>query len=630
MAHYTDSGDSAVHIGFWIDHDNGPFLTLANRNATALITFLAVAVTFAGNRSWKIIRFVLYRILYSRERRARPGTAVTRHLEVVLRNVVTAGSTLWALIELLWHDTRRQDASQLGRAPGQRIRNRRRRITILGAVATAHFVAYIAAGILTSRIVVGRLVVSRAIDSCGQWTGRDVTERASVRTWQSLRLNETLDADNYVRNCYPLGVSRSILDCGKFVMRSLPYHLKHDASCPFDKSLCSARPNGAMVLDSGTISFRDLGINSKLAGTLSIQRRSVCAVVPEEPFMDPRSTTRTGREPVRSYLFYLPADPDAPRGIAYVNQNVSGTFDLQAYHLNFAPERIIRPIRPTSGDHDPSIVFLRSNGVQFELQSDDPWFSVHTQTDFRNKSDLVVYETDYFLNVIACKESLRFCRFDICTPWTGLVSSLDTTSAALATLSGTDIRNDTADFEELKNIYSLVALSAYMTSIPGSIQNRPATSALQSARYLNGITQEYLAPEQWKIELEYWFAMALARLQLAVFNTIEKPPSVNASQAVNQWEGTGLKKLCGRVKFHSPSHTTLSTTGVAVVLGLVGLLTVLSFVDVVLGWVPTAWARGSTKDWNRLENLKLLEELEGWWSEIGEAADPLQVYVETK
>lgn len=463
-------------------------------------------------------------------------------------------------------------------------------------------------------------------------TGRNAKEFSSLLTWQSLRLNETLDADNYVRNCYPLGVSRGVLNCEKFVTRSLPYHLGHNIPCPFSSDLCSVRPNSAVLLDSGLISVRDLGINSKLAKALYVQRRSVCAVVPDKPFLDQKTYSTAGQERVRSYLFYLPEDKLEDRGTFYQNQNASGTYDLQAYHLNFAPERIVPLIRPNTSDHDPSVILLRANGVQFLKQSDDPWFSVHVQTKFGNNITLVRYETDHFLNIIACKESVRFCRLSSnnCSPWAGLVSSLDSTTSALTVLAGTDIRAGTSDFEELTSVYSLVALSVYMTSIPGSIQGRPATSALQSARYLNAIVQEHLAPEQWKAELEYWFAMALAHLQLAIFNTIEKPPGVNVSQAVNQWEGTSLKKLCGRVKFHSPNHTTLSTIGVAVVLGLVALLTLASFVDIFLGWLPSAWARTLTQDWNRLENLQLLGELEGWWSEIVEAVDPLQINVETK
>lgn len=172
MAQSTDPGDSAVYVGFWIDHDNGPFLTLTNQNATALITFLAVAVTFAGNRSWKIVRFALYHFLYSSNSRSRPATNMTRQLQVLLRNVVTAGSTLYALIEIAWDNrlkARTSRKSHCGQVYDQRARSTTWRKWMLLGVAAAHFIAFITAGILTSRIVIGRVVVSRTVASCGQW-----------------------------------------------------------------------------------------------------------------------------------------------------------------------------------------------------------------------------------------------------------------------------------------------------------------------------------------------------------------------------------------------------------------------------------------------------------------------------
>jgi hypothetical protein len=187
MASTAESGDSAVYVDFWIDHDKGPFLTLTNQNATALITFLAVAVTFAGNRSWKIARYIMYHVMYRRSSRTKVAEKKTLRLEVILRNIVTAGSTIWAIIELVWHDRLKRKASQPRRPGGRTRKQRRKKVVTLTAIAALHFIAFIAAGILTSRIVVGRLVVSRAIDSCGQWTARNVTERSSLRTWQSLR-----------------------------------------------------------------------------------------------------------------------------------------------------------------------------------------------------------------------------------------------------------------------------------------------------------------------------------------------------------------------------------------------------------------------------------------------------------
>ncbi|KAF2033198.1 hypothetical protein EK21DRAFT_86622 [Setomelanomma holmii] len=196
---------------------------------------------------------------------------------------------------------------------------------------------------------------------------------------------------------------------------------------------------------------------------------------------------------------------------------------------------------------------------------------------------------DYILNIIACKESIWFCgpcgNDKHCTSYTEVVLSIELNEAMTKLSEVFNVHNGTEDFKELSNVYALVALSAYMTSIPGSIQHRQAPAALQVARYLETIVQYYLGPEQWKIELEYWFIMALASLQFALFNTIGKSSGVNASEANIQWDGSALKQLCGRVKFHSPNHTTLSTVGLITMLCGVVLLTLLTFLDVVLGWL---------------------------------------------
>lgn len=442
------------------------------------------------------------------------------------------------------------------------------------------------------------------------------------------------DAENYVRNCYPLGVSRGILDCDKLLIRSLPYQLEHGVPCPFGATLCSDRPDDGFAMDSGTISFQDLGLNSKFAKGLSVQRRSVCAVVPDEPFLG-EFYPLEGNATMRSYLYYLTPGMDI-QGFFYRNENSSATYKLLALHMPFEPANIIKLLRPESNDHDPSIITLRSNGVQFLSTQDDPWFSVHSRVKFDNSSgvvpEMVIYETDHFLNIIACKEATRFCSSlsNECSPWTGLSPSAAHMSRAISIIAGSHVQSGTSEFEEFSKVITLVALSLQYNSLPHSISDRPASSALQAARYYDGIVQHHLEPEQWKVELEYWFAMAMARLQLEIFNTIEKPPGVDELQAYNQWESNGLNSLCGRIKFRSPDHSTLSTTGIVVVLTLVGLLTLVSLLDMILAWVPAQWAKNLIEEWERLENLQLLEELEAWLNRARDSNDLLEIRHETK
>lgn len=624
MANVQESGSTAVYTGFWTDHDGRYLLTLTNRNAAAFLSFLAVAVTFAGNRSWKVFRFIIYVLLSHRPRSDQGATPSNQAIQAVLRNASTAGATLWSLLDMLRPSCTVRKASEM-LLPGSKAgKGSRTRASVLSSISMAHLLGFIGAGILTSRTLVGRIVVSRVVSSCGQWQpiGTDILDLVTpaymspeMFIYQSLKLNETYDADNYVRNCYPLGVSRGILDCGRLSTRQVPYKVEHDVVCPYGIELCTARPNGAFALDSGSIAFRDLGINSRWAKSLSIRRRSVCAVVPDTPFIED-----VKEDFAQSYRFWHVPDVEENPALWYINDTLSGTYNLRGWRLPFKPNSITQLLHPDPYEHDTSIILLRSNAVWFPQQFDDPWFSVHKPWDNSSgglAADQARYETDNFLNIIACKESMRFCSTlsGQCTEW-GPISRVNLTRAWLevATLVPVGLQNGTSDYIEIANLYEFVQIASVFTSVTDSISGRPASSALQASRYLQGDVQVYLDPEQWKLELEYWFATALARLQLEVFNTIEKPPGIDESIAYNFWQGTPLQDFCGKVKFYSPNHTSLSTVGIIIILVTVVLLTLGSIVDTVLDWIPMSWARNLIREWNRLEYLKLLEEAEKQWA----------------
>ncbi|KAF2432316.1 hypothetical protein EJ08DRAFT_677547 [Tothia fuscella] len=127
-------------------------------------------------------------------------------------------------------------------------------------------------------------------------------------------------------------------------------------------------------------------------------------------------------------------------------------------------------------------------------------------------------------------------------------------------------------------------------SVPDSISRRQRGAALQAARFLSENSQNRLDEEQWKFELRYWFSMGPARLQLHVFESIEKPTHVNERFANNNWDGRNFTRLCGRVKIRSPDHSSLSTIGIIVVLVGAATLVIISFFDVVVENVPR-WKR---------------------------------------
>ena len=103
-------------------------------------------------------------------------------------------------------------------------------------------------------------------------------------TWQSLVLNNTYDVENCVRNYNPLAFRVAPLTAGK--CRRLPYHLDHGVTCPYGEDLCIARPDASVAPNSGFVTFTVLGFNSEWMKELSVERRSVCAVALDKPFLE--------------------------------------------------------------------------------------------------------------------------------------------------------------------------------------------------------------------------------------------------------------------------------------------------------------------------------------------------------
>ncbi len=150
-----------------------------------------------------------------------------------------------------------------------------------GVLFTAgRVLAFAAASILTSQAITGQTVVSRVAETCGQWKtayeGGVVEDDIYFLDFELSR-NATLDADNYVRNCHSnRATSRQIMSCNKLLTHELSFHIESGADCPFGDNVCLTG-NRPIVMDSGNITFADLGINSKFARGLTMRRRSTCA-----------------------------------------------------------------------------------------------------------------------------------------------------------------------------------------------------------------------------------------------------------------------------------------------------------------------------------------------------------------
>jgi len=582
----------------------GITLTLRNRDATVLLAFLTVLVGIAATRSWRIWRFALHSFLTWRTQKQTPSKA-QRRLQVMLRNNETPASALLNFGSLPFMTDRIFNSRDKGNS------------LMLFVIALIHLAGFKAAAILTSQIVFGSEVTSKSLDSCGHWIARNATTSSTLNAsavmdlsflaGQELQFNSTIDADNYVRNCYPQGVSREVLDCGTFMARSLPVYTMNNVSCPFDSSICLNGTNSAFQIDSGNITMAALGLNIKHATKLSIQRRSVCAPIKIQPFLDNYQDSRnlstlSQDEIIVKYSFYKYEGKNFT--YLYRFDNYSPGYDLRAAPIVSMIQDVAEPLQPRPNDTTISLMLLSAPNMVFLQPSDDPWFAAH---DPLNSTSVPFYSMDYAVNVLACDERARFCS-DItqrCQEWNSLASFDEPVD--LATLGGDAVK----DFESIEAIYlmtSIMRLHLGSNFLAYSIQNRKA-AALQAGRYATNTIQYKLQPEQWKVELSYWFSMALARLQLDVFGTIEKPPGVDPAVAINQWKSNkDLQWMCGRIKFRSAAHTSLSAFGVFFVVTAVILLMVVSNMDVLLSLLCKRLA--FVRQWVETDSLALLKMVE--------------------
>lgn len=610
----ADAGSDAIYTGFWRDYDRGgrlrgSTLTLTNEKAAALLAFLAIVVTFAANRSFKIFRFCLHHFIHPADDQSDAVTAAKRRRQVILRNSETAGGALVSLLDTTISE--RSGAPVSVRAISKSV--------LLKLLITAHWLVFIALSILTSQTVIGKTVVSKRTDTCGKWVIPELPASDespdTMEEWLSalnqLWYNETLDADNYVHNCYDDKSSRWFFDCTKFASRSLSFAEEDNVLCPFEHGFCFKGENSAFAMDSGNISFSALGINKKHSKDLSVRRRTTCALVDPHPFIVSLETSEEeGNLTTVEYSFGT-SSSGGNDSVFYVNEGYTETYNLQEYlYVNNTAHKVLQPNKTTN---DVTVLLLRGPNVYFNDAQDDPWFTAHRAVSFDNSTGLLKpgyarYTMDNFLNVLVCDERIHFCNHITgqCTQWRGLIDGAE----SLVTTVGDQLV--TEDLEGAVDMFiSIVMVSTCMDTsyIYNSIQGR-GHAALQAIKYYNLGTQYRLDPEQWKVELRYWFKMALARAQLAIFNTIEKSIHVDAEKSRNLWADDDdiSNEFCGCIKFRSASHTSLSTIGIMVILLCTLGLTLISFLDQL---IASRFLRGRFQHfisaWEETENLALLK-----------------------
>lgn len=635
----TPSSSDAVHVGFWMDHARTPILgsnlTLKNTHAQALVAFLVVLVGYCGTQSWKFWRY-LFRPLI------RPHAHDSLHhreQQVILRNTETASSSLMSLFGLLYNKP------QIFRF---RSSMRLVQICVLAAFMLLHWLAFVGLGILTSQIITGSVVKSAGTNTCGYWIPREgnsqaetfdqtvtgeedvISALADFSAARELRLNQTLDAENYVRNCYNR-LTAGMFNCDKLITRGIVIR-EEMVDCPFDSAVCDTPTKQSIALDSGRIKFSQLGINWKHAAKFSIRRRTICAPLTESPFKytdveEAAAVKILGGDPsfmnltnINMYSYYSSSSTGQNFTMTDIGERQG--YEFESYQvLHGGDRKVSSPLVPRGDFQNADITLLHMRAPElFTLEpSSDPFFTFTKPIPMPLSvyKDRTNYAISRPLNTIACHEVAQYCSDLHCTGW------LPPSNASIALLVKKELEfltgtNTRSQAEDAGFAILLVDLALKQTNIWDAIQAR-GPEALLTNRALSSSLQMRMAPNQWILELRNWFSMGLARLQMSIYRTIQIPPGMDRTKAKNLFDDyPALKEACGRVKFHDRRYTTLSVAGFAVVLVATFVLTIVGCVDWWVSLCCGGTRRAVVEGWENDANLLLLRRVEGgyWPTEL--------------
>lgn len=279
-----------IHTGFWINWSHGQLfgstLTLDRRDGGLLTSFLALFITFVGAAFWRLSCFILHQFLSTEA----PRDGIYHQRQAVLRNAAESGSGLWTLGKVFWAWRKTPNRPYLRLLP----------LCLFTAVCLG---AFAVAGIFSSKIATSTgTEVLIASSNCGYLnSSRDPqfeTMNSVLFPYQTQRKKAFV---TYSQQCY--SDLPSTADCGLYVQKRLPTMVDRNASCPFDKELCSSQWDN-LRLDTGLLDSNDhFGFNTPPKDRFQFRRVLSCAPLATEGFTNRTSILMDNGNSI-SYMKY--------------------------------------------------------------------------------------------------------------------------------------------------------------------------------------------------------------------------------------------------------------------------------------------------------------------------------------
>ncbi|RSL82415.1 hypothetical protein CEP51_005160 [Fusarium floridanum] len=564
-----------VHRGGWRNWDSdaatGGQITMLKDDAELLSIFIGIFLVFVAAGLWTLIAYLIFQLNRRKRQQEGPGSfdALYHQQQTILRNgssdiaIGSAFLKLW----LAWGNNPKVLKSILP-------------IVVLALVSFGFFL--IALPFITAMEMLDKQGNQVLIKSpkCGFWEpdiDGDLQGSFTVVTKQ------TLEAASYVDNCYETDAESAL--CDQFLpKRQLPILRVHNVPCPFHKSVClpwteGGKPPAITVQTDELDSHKDFGINAPPEERIKFRRSTTCSPLNVNKYgmVFERMTGENftgiffGPSAVSNWTYtYGVSDWQF---VAEPSYTLSGFYWRPFGNVSYI--QLFEPIPELRrNDADLTVVFFNNNNV-YMLGKDgpctDPFFSA---TKLANK-DLLPdhYMPDSPITAIGCIDQYQFSKAGS-DEWTPLASFADSTTNMTF-----------VDQLSIKQVAAHASIRWALHQAGGidMVIENLRTEALRAKRYpgLRHGVQNPLPNDQWMREVEYWFMIGLAKVQLGVINVALGPQDPENSGLrdnttfIVQTRKNLMDYVCTSQKIHSLEFKNLHKAGFIALAVLGGLSIIL-------------------------------------------------------
>ncbi|KAH6982631.1 hypothetical protein EDB80DRAFT_251000 [Ilyonectria destructans] len=563
-----------VRRGGWTNWNgnavSGGKITMGKNSADLVAIFIGIFIVFVEGGLWTLLTLFLFK--WNRRRRLRRHAIQQQgnldalyHQEMtILRNSDSATAIASAYLKLwsTWGFT------------NSRVAWRTLPLILLAVLSFLFFligVPFIAAFQLLENQGDEVLIQS---PNCGFWLASLADD--PVAGFNALR-NQSWEAVTYVDSCYEGSAELAL--CDRFLpRRQLPVFSWTNGECPFDKKICLSKdkfPAFVMkteVLDSHT----DFGINAPKHERVKMQRTTTCAPLDVSKYTKIHGTDILGEKMTSLYFGKTPYSPQT-YNVSSLQFVAKGSYNLDVvtnYMANGASySATFEPITELQRDDaDTSIIMLNNNGIPIpgiNGPCSDPFFSA-------TEKHLTLFP-DYYLpdnpvTAIGCVDQYEFGN-PVSREWTKPASWTDATSN-ITFIKGLSRRQASA--------YISIGWTAGLVGIGSDVMILGA-EVLRARKY-PGLVAGFQTPipnDQWKKEVEYWFKIGLAKMQLLRLNIAMGPqdPNMpglkNVLPVISAGRDDMVDIICSSQKIHNTEFKNFHRLGFITLAVIGGLLILL-------------------------------------------------------